>query len=78
MKRLNSSFNVMTVSSDATNTTKRKWLGTKNNAKRKAGYKDVKLRSLTNPQVAEPLLEHTASKEVPAILMKTVLAIKTV
>lgn len=34
--------------------------------------------SLTNPQVAEPLLEHAASKEVPAILMKTVVAIKTV
>jgi hypothetical protein len=46
MKKLNSSFNVMKVDPDATNPTENKWLGTKNNAKRKAGYKDVRLRSL--------------------------------
>lgn len=46
------------------------------NNQKKLGFKEVKIEvPLTNPQVVEPLLEHTASKEVPAILMKTIVDI---
>ena len=53
-------------------------LGTKNKVKNKAGFKEVKIEEpLPNPQGVALLLEHPASKEVPAILMRTVVDIKT-
>lgn len=63
---------------DVTGPTVRKWLGTKNKVKRKVGFKEVKIEeSLSTPQVVKALLEYAASKEVPAILVRTVADIQT-
>lgn len=56
MKKLLTGFKAMKVSPDATDRTERKWFGTKNKAKRKAGFKEVKIEVLlTSPPIVEPL-----------------------